>query len=161
MQNLKDLFSRASNRIRMDTLCSVVVFPRTASLADDTPESIMEVDGYIDYEKLQQNVQTDTNLISLGAREDVILILKVLSEVHDVLHLEQFDSIQIYRGGVDLLRIVNKNRKTGRSVYVEINEYRRRLHQLLYPDQNIIPSVLIGVVSILCMTLINYYLLKK
>jgi hypothetical protein len=31
---------------------------------------------------------------------------------------------------------VNRGRETGRSAYVEINDYRRRLHMLLHPDRN-------------------------
>ena len=161
MQRFKELLFCNSNRARIDTLCSMVVFPRTESLANDTPQSSMEVDGNIEYDKLQQNVHTNPTLISLGARDDVTLMLKVLSEVHDTLHLEQFDNIQICRGGVILLRIVNTTRSTGRSACIEFNEYHRRLHQGPYSDQAIVPSIVMSVLAVVGVTLISYYVTKK
>jgi hypothetical protein len=42
---------------------------------------------------------------------------------------DKFDCIQIYRGGLDILRIEMTKNKCGRSAYIEINDYRRRLAQ--------------------------------
>ena len=60
----------------------------------------------LDYECVKNEVQINTEMIDLSARADVTMILNVLKELHSDLSLDQFDNIQIYRGGVDLLRIV-------------------------------------------------------
>jgi hypothetical protein len=42
--------------------------------------------------------------------------------------LDKFDAIQVYRGGVDLVRITfTQQNQAGRSVYLEVNDFRRRL----------------------------------
>jgi len=40
--------------------------------------------------------------------------------------LERIDMIQVYRGGLGVLRIVLKKNNIGRSAYVEINDYKRK-----------------------------------
>ena len=75
--------------------------------------------------------------INLNGVDDVLAVLRVLSLLKDDMHLNQFDSIRIHRGGVDLLLVLHTGgtsesgrRASGRSVYVEVNEYRHRLHQV-------------------------------
>ncbi len=79
---------------------------------------------------IEAAIPSNTELIALSAVADVLCILRVLQEVKDIAHLDQFDSVQIYRGGIDLLRVVNSTRHVGRSVYVELNDFRRRLQQV-------------------------------
>ena len=105
-----ELFTKATEQIRKDSLCNVVVFPKTESLKGDKPIATYEVDSAIKWEELALWIESNPELIAIGARDDLRLITRVLKDVYNELHLEQFDSIQIYRGGVDLLRIVNKTR---------------------------------------------------
>jgi hypothetical protein len=99
---------------------------------------VVEVDKVVDYDDIIRRVQDNTEMIALSARDDLKLTLSVLRELHAELCLHQFDYIQIHRGGVDLLRIILKKEKDnqiGRSAFVELNEYRRRLQQIARPEQ--------------------------
>ncbi len=97
----------------------------------------------LNLEEVERSVSTEAELIAINGVEDVRAVLRVLILLKDDMHLEQFDTIQIYCGGVDLLRVVNLarsadrgsagTRPSGRSVYVEVNEYRRRLQQVCLP----------------------------
>ena len=126
------LFQKATDAIRRDALCAIVVFPRTKSVDRDEPQCTVEKDG-IDYDQVLKTIETDVNIIALSARDDLRLVIASLQLVHEELHLDQFDGIQIYRSGLHLIRIRNTDRSTGRIVYVEINDYRRRLQSLLLP----------------------------
>jgi hypothetical protein len=76
-------------------------------------------------------VTANAELLALNAVDDVLLTLRALKEIKDDAHLDQFDSIQINRGGVNLLRVVNRARDVNRSAYIEINTFRRHLHQVI------------------------------
>ena len=108
---------------------------------------------------LVSQVETNPELISLSARDDVKLVLENLAQVSSTLSLEQFDSIQIYRGGVDLLRIRNKSRDCGRSAYVEIHEYRRRRIQHLLSQPTSSRILELSIVGLLAIALV--FLSKK
>ena len=118
-----------------DVICSMIQFPRTSSLEKDKPaaEFIFEANEVYDYSKVEQFIETNVNLISLDARDDLQMIIQSLKKVHDELHLDNFDCIQIFRCGIDLLRITNKSRDVNRSAFIEINEYKRRLHHDIKP----------------------------
>ena len=47
------------------------------------------------------------------------MITDLLEELSKELVLHKFDMVQIYKGGLDILRIVNTESQDGRSVYVE------------------------------------------
>lgn len=136
MEPLSALIQKVPVKIRKDILASCVVFPKTASLSGDNPlvTHVMEPTGLDNYEHLKKFVREHPEFISLSLRDDLLLTLQVLKEIHEELQLDKFDGIQIYRGGLDVLLIVNKGRQSGRTAYVEINDYRRRLHQLLNPE---------------------------
>ncbi len=94
-----------------------------------------EVESVVDYPAIIAATEKNPEMIALSGREDVKMVLETLKELHDELHIHQFDSIQIYRGGVDLLRVIlKKENQVGRSVYVEINDFRRRTQQLWRPE---------------------------
>lgn len=76
-------------------------------------------------------VAANAELLALNAVDDVLLTLRVLKDIKDDAHLGQFDSIQIYRGGVNLLRVVNRARDVNRSAYIDINTLRRNLRQVI------------------------------
>lgn len=154
------LIRAVAERARTDVLASTIVFPRTASLEADKPVCVITVEETeeLDFIAIADKIQTDPELIALGAREDVAQVLHVLNKMKDELHLQQFDSIQIYRGGVDLLRIVNKKRNIGRSAFVELNEYRRRLYNYAHPSSSISTRSLLthGVVMFVAVVLGNW-----
>lgn len=154
--SLSRMFGQATEAIRKDALISTIVFPKTSSLENDEPQEHLEVDT-LDYDYLEKYVEKCPELIALNAVSDITLVLQVLKEIHDIMHIDQFDCVQIYRGGVDLIRIRLKNNTTKRSVYVEINEYRRRLQHLLYPEKNdnILVSIVVGALAALLVTIIS------
>ncbi|PRP83950.1 galactokinase [Planoprotostelium fungivorum] len=130
MASLADLVHGLSEAAKREILYSTIVFPKTESLQDDKP-SVVISQASLDLNAVKSEVETHPELISLSAVQDVSLTLDSLLLIQEELHLEQFDSIQIYRGGVDLLCIKNTTRDVGRSAYVEINDYRRRIRQTL------------------------------
>ncbi len=158
MDSLKGIVGMATKRMRNDALCSSVVFPRTDSLKKDDPACTLSYKSITSgiYEQVNKEVEVHPELISLNAVDDVQLVLTTLKEVHETLHLESFDMIQIYRGGVDLLRLVNESRHVNRSAYIEINQYRRSIQQFLHPQHNtqswlsIIVTAVVSAVSVVC-----------
>jgi len=66
-------------------------------------------------------------MIRLSARDDLCLVLDFLRELQNEFHFELFDNIQIHRSGINLIRIKNKLQESGCSVFIEINDYRRRV----------------------------------
>ncbi len=81
-------------------------------------------------------MNSNAELISVSARNDIFVTIDTLATLHEKLALYSFDSIQIYRGGIDLLRIVKKDRNVNRSAYIELNDYRRRLMSILSQKSN-------------------------
>lgn len=140
MNNFATLFNQASKQLRKDTLCDVIVFPKTESLDGDRPLATFDYDGTPNWDSILIDIQSHPELIAFSFREDLQeylhLICCVLKEVQDDLHLNQFDSLRIYQNGVNLLCLLNKSRKVGRSAYIEINKYRQYLHQRLFPETN-------------------------
>ncbi len=161
LQSLQTLFQEASKPLRRDAFASIVVFPRTSLLTEDKPRMVVKSDKKPDYDAILRQVQENPEMIALSAREDLAIILLMLKELHDELFLAQFDSIQIYRGGVDLLRIdLRTANLVDRSAYVEINEYRRRLQQYGRPEANLpvfVAGLVVGFVSILAAKVIQQY----
>lgn len=88
------------------------------------------VQDILDLQAVESFVLSSAELIAIHGVQDVQDVVKVLILLKDDMHLDQFDTIQIHRGGVNLLRVVNAGRSSGRTVYVEVNEYRRRLQQV-------------------------------
>ena len=129
MTSLASLFAKVGDSVRKDLLRDVVVFPKTASLHDDQPITTIEMQGTISWSDVRAFAAINTELIALGACEDVDVTLRALEDVQTELQLDQFDSIRLSRGCVNLLSIINTKRQVGRSANVEIFEYRRRLSQ--------------------------------
>lgn len=146
---LSTLTKQIAAQIKKDILSSVVVFPRTSSLAEDKPRAVIDVEGNIDWDRVKQAVTSHPELIALSAVEDVCLTLDCLKELSGPLYLESFDGIQIHRGGIDLLLIKNTKRNVGRTALLELNDYRRRLQQTLFPQPQQTSYVVTGIVVIL------------
>lgn len=133
MNNFEILIKKASNQTRKDILRDVIVFPKTEALEENKPVSIFFYDEKPNWESILVNVNYDEELVAINAVNDINILLGILKEIQDDLHLQQFDSIQIYRGGVNIVRVINRNKNIGRSVYIEINEYRKRLYNYMFP----------------------------
>jgi hypothetical protein len=132
LRKLSDLFSQAAGSVRRDVLCSSFIFPHTYSLSDDEPAISIDVDT-LDFDHILQQIKNEPEAIALCVCDDLSLILGVVKEVAEELCLDKFDSIQFYRGGLNVLRIRLNENKCGRSAYLEINNYRRRLMAVLQP----------------------------
>lgn len=158
LASLKD----AAEEVQYHVLRSSFVFPRTESLKGDKPSWSVSFPAVSPetYVELMHQAKSHPEMISLCAEEDVIGALEILGLVHEKLYLFQFDTIQIYRGGVDLLRIVNESRNCGRSVYLELNEFRRRLAELAVPSlqrrSNLFWMFVFAVLNLLIFTLIPF-----
>jgi hypothetical protein len=129
---LGDLVNKVSSSVKYDLLCSSFVFPRTASLQNNEPciSLVVAPNGdlaTLDFGRIKEMVNQHTEAIALSAREDLSLLLAMMDQVNEWLMLDKFDTIQVYRGGLDLLSISIPGNKTSRSAYFEINDYRRRI----------------------------------
>ena len=149
--DLDAIIKSVGTAVTFDILTSVIVFPRTSSLKNDTPRVIWKMGEDVkSYEDAMAKATAHPELIAINAAEDTKLVLHALDLVQKELHLDQFDSIQIYRGGIDILRITNNvSHSADRSAYIEINEFRRRLIQSQVHKWYNNPYALIGVSSVL------------
>lgn len=132
---LSELVTQLGANLRRDVLASSVVFPRTESLKDDHPMLELQQDS-LDLDAAISYVQSHPEAVAISAREDLVLVLNILKELEEELVLNKFDQIQVYRGGLDLFRIVNKSSTSGRAAFVEVNDYRRRIQGLLMQNAN-------------------------
>jgi len=135
--DLLDLVSKLGDDIALDICASCIVFPRTDNLSKDNPRivyvvnpdaDVNEVKGFAD---AKARAASEPELVALNANQDVAMALELLGKLQKHFALDKFDYVQVYRGGVDLVRLdyiaKYNSRPCGRSVYFEINEYRRRL----------------------------------
>jgi hypothetical protein len=102
----------------------------------------------LDFSTVGAGVLLDSELQSVDGVDDVVAVLKVFDALKDDLHLDKFDTIQITRGAVVLLRVVSTSTCSGVGVSVEVNVYRRRLQQvqidLLPSKSTIFASVVVA-----------------
>ena len=106
MQSLRDLTREVSESDRNDLLRYSFVFPLTGSLKED--KAFMEYDtkGDLIWDSLKEFVGSHPEAIAISMREDLLVILGIMQEVADELNLEYIDQIRIYRGGLNIFRIV-------------------------------------------------------
>lgn len=114
--------------VRSTAMVSSFLFVQTATLGKNTPvwtyETSLKTNPYAD---IIAASQTNAKLIALHARAELKHMLQGLEMVHDL--VREFDTVQIFRGSVELLRIINTGgMATGMGVQVEINDYRRTLY---------------------------------
>jgi len=169
MEPLSDLLQHTSKSVRIDVLASCFVFPRTASLEQNNPFTSYDVEK-LDLATIRGKVETDAHMVAANIRNDVLLILDAINEIKEDLLLDRMDAIVIYRGGLDVLCINVTSNKSGRSAYIEINDYKRRLMQLaMKPKESTYAQTLVvGLAGILGGLLLQYggqlfsnYLQKK
>lgn len=130
MGSLKDVLLNVSKDLKRDALASCFVFPKTESLANDQPYVVYDNFDRLDLKAIRARVEQDVDFVAINIREDLLLVLEIIEEMKVELMLDKMDAIQIYRGGLDVLKIVIKGNKTGRCAYIEINDYKRRIIQL-------------------------------
>lgn len=168
MNSLNELISKTTNQTRLDLLESCIAFPKTASLNGNIPLKTYEYNEVkVDYDQIVAFVEKDhQDLSSIPFKEDVVLILKLLQDVHDHSNLSVFDSIQIYHGGINILRIVNKDKGCGGlSICIDIIDYRRRLQKYFYPDYSYtslaMVGIFVGVMVVGLKYIVSYFSPKK
>ena len=64
-----------------------------------------------------------------GKIEPTSQLLEVCKLLKDELPLDKFDYIIFWRGGLSVLKVRLTANERGRSAYVEINDYRRRIEE--------------------------------
>jgi hypothetical protein len=151
---LSNLIQQVSKDIRRDIFCSCVVFPRTGSITANKPLKTIDIQDskVINFDEIINMVQNEPDFVVVSARIDLELVLTVLKDVSGELLLDKMDKIQIYKGGIDLLTI-DRGTKDGCTAYVEINDYRRRLQNLLL-SRPVIDSYQNALFSLASMTVI-------
>jgi hypothetical protein len=131
------------------------------------------INSELKWNELRTFVRSHHEAIALSAREDLLMILNVMELVATELMLDKFDQIQIYRGGLDVLRISTGvfllivvgrfsilGNKVGRSVFVEINEYRRRVNTLLTRRRESYGPFIFGAISGLLVAAVAAYTMR-
>ena len=133
MEDFESVYKKVSQHIRDAVVKSDIQYPRTQNLDKDIPEETFEIQSpeIPNYEELRQHCQSSINLQALDGIEDIIYIVDTLSRVHNQMLLSRVDCVQIWKGGVDLLKIVMKGNNTGRSAFIEINSLRLKLMNYL------------------------------
>lgn len=160
LQTLRALLVKFSKDIQRDVLAASVVFPKTDSLRDDTPIAVIQQSS-LDFDAAIDFVKQHPELIALSAREDLVQVLGILQQVQEEMSLDQFDGVQIYRGGLDLLLIENTSRAVGRSAFIEVNDYRRRLQRVAMQQLDYSNIVSLLSVAMVCASAICIALLRK
>jgi len=145
---LSQLFRKVSTEVRQNVLASCVVFLRTESIANSKPFVTYTIDAATesDFQQLKLKASEDVEFIAISAREDVYLTLDVLAELTNELNLHLYDRILIYRCGVNIL-CINMKRENGLSVYININDYRRCLHQVLNSKRDNSSLMVVGIIA--------------
>ena len=135
LESLIELSARVPDHIRKDILSSAFVFPQTASLTNNVPLVDIDLSEHVfDLDRILMTIQQDVTCVALSIREDLDLVLRDMDSIKEEIPFHKFDTIQVYRGGMAVLSITFTTNHCGRSVCLEINDYRRRLHQLLVPS---------------------------
>ena len=126
LTSISDGYKKLDIGIRKQILKSLIVYPKTASIIEDKPLINKEVEVLSEdaFNRIIKEVQDDVNLQAIGVLQDLEYILRTMALIRQDMLLDKVDMIQIYKGGLDVLRIVIKNNKNGRSAYVEINSVR-------------------------------------
>ena len=146
---------------KSEVLATSVVFPRTSSLQDEKPILLLEQD-ILNLVEALNSISKNPEIIALAAKSDLELVITVLTQISKELCLDQFDTIHICRSGIPLLRIVNKSRHVDRSVYVEINDYRRSLQERVAKKTAARHDFMVslGSVAVITAVLFSVYLIK-
>ena len=128
MDTLGKALRSVGREVQRDLLASAFVFPRTTSVADDGAAIEIEQPA-LDLDELVHHANAHPEAVALNAQRDLKLILEVCKLLKDELPLDKFDYIIFWRGGLSVLKVRLTANERGRSAYVEINDYRRRIEE--------------------------------
>jgi hypothetical protein len=160
LMQVESLYSGISATIKDTAVRAGFVYPRTDSIKDDIPEETFQMKNpdSPNYQELITYCQQSISLKALDGLEDILEIVDSLTRIHTQMLFNRVDCIQIWKGGIDLLRINMEGQKTGRSAYIEINSLRLRLMNLLHKKEydaasaifknNISLSIIIGFATV-------------
>jgi len=130
METIRNLYKKRSERKKINAMRSIILFPRSSEipLLKYNVKNAYETSklGISEYEKILLFIENNSEIIALGAVDDLKLILNVLKNLHDEYHFNQFDGIQIYRNGVCLF-VIKTCQSVDRCVYIEIEEFKKQL----------------------------------
>ena len=129
----KENYSKLDDNVAQNILKSLITYPRTESLEKDKPfvNLKIEVPSKEAYQNIIESLKMNVQLKAVDGREDIIYILGHLSFLREELLLDQCDYIQIYKGGMNLLRIQIGENNNGRSAYIEIHSLCLKLMNCL------------------------------
>jgi hypothetical protein len=151
-ESLRSLCGRAPASTRGFVLRSCLEFTETASSAEASIVRVMQVrstDGFGAsvcrrsiilqalvsgmgvQDGLDLDAVRDCELRQVADMDDAAVVLDALRDVKDDMHLGQFDRVDVCRGGLLLVSVVNTSNGCGRSVRVEVFTLRKRLQAAL------------------------------
>lgn len=145
MESIKNLVEKIGLHAARTIVESQVTYPRTYILVDDKALITMEFEGSL--ATVITSVQNNIELRALDATNDVVSILRMMVDLKESILLANADMIIVYKGGLNILRLVNSgNPKSGRSINIEINSFRNELiRQIQFVPGRDIPWLELGI----------------
>lgn len=135
-------YLNVSQSVRDDVVASSVVYPRTSNLEDKAEETFYLHAQSPNYTHLQNQCLSSVHLRPLNGIVDVRYILESFSRLHESMLFSRVDCIVIYKGGINLIKIVltedgirTRTNDTGRSAYIEIDSLRLRLMNIFKENE--------------------------
>lgn len=146
MQALGTALKKIAEPIQTDLLRSALGFPRTDSLKDDKPCMVysLEKGQSLNWIVLRKFINANPDAIALTVHEDLLSIIDVMEGIAEELMLAKFDQIHFYHGGLDIFRITLGN-DVGRSVLVNVNDYRMRVNAVITQSHEGYAPFIVGV----------------
>ena len=131
MESLTTLVKNLGHHTARTIIESQIVYPRTASIQTDSAMFTGEFGNSL-LEAIKQ-IQNDIELKAVDAvKDDAVVVLSMMEEFKDSLLISKADFVVVYKGGFDVVKLININRpNSGRSIYVEINSCRNELIRII------------------------------
>jgi len=171
LEDWEKTYLKLHNDTKDMVLKSLVTYPRTESIEKDKPLLVILIKTVEDLLDSKKEIMQAIELKALDGIRDILLVIDSLARVKDDILLFNADYVQIYKGGFDLLRfVIDKpdEKKSGRSIYIEINSYRKELMNTLKGEDyhNLKESFnwisrIFAVLFSLVLTLFPFFLMKK
>lgn len=137
MEKLSNLVSDLPEITRNELFVSSLTFPKTASVTVDVPliSFLIENPQNTDYLWLKKTINEHTELNN-DIREELSVIIEIMGDVHYYMNLSAFDFVQVSRYGLVILRLINHENSSNRSVSIDINDFRKKVYNYVYPRNN-------------------------
>jgi hypothetical protein len=118
---MRQLVSQVGPHITRNIIQAQVVYPKTASLSDKavvTLEYSKSSPSTMAIKELHSKIE----LQAIDAVKDAVEVLTLIEEFKESLLVDQADTIVIYKGGFNVIKLKNsENPESGRSIFVELN----------------------------------------